>query len=87
MNHIIYNISIMLIFFGAIMLTYNLTKSYNKCSIMPNRKKYDEFLEEDIRQLSNQDRPSQIFSKMFEQSDTWMGYADLDVKGIQNKLI
>lgn len=82
MNHIIYNISIMLIFFGAILLTYNLTKSYNKCSIAPYKNK-----EDDIRQLSNQDRPSQIFSKMFDQSDTWMGYADIDVKGIQNKLI
>ena len=83
MNHIIYNISIMLIFFGVILLTYNLTKSYNKCTIKSNNNNKSD----NSQQILNQDNPSQIFSKMFEQSDVWMGYADFDVKEIQNKLI
>jgi hypothetical protein len=82
MNHIIYNISVILIFFGAILLTHNLTKSNSKCSIQSTNKN-----KQDKKQILNQDRPSQIFNKMFDRSDVWMGYADFDVKGIQNKLI
>jgi poly(A) polymerase Pap1 len=82
MNHIIYNISVILIFFGAILLTHNLTKSNSKCLIQSTNKN-----KQDNKQILNQDRPSQIFNKMFDRSDVWMGYADFDVKGIQNKLI
>ena len=34
MNQVIHNISVVLIFFGVILLTYNLTKSYNKCTVI-----------------------------------------------------
>ena len=81
MNHIIHNISIILIFFGIILLTYNLTKSYNKCTNIVQEKS-------DVNQNTiNQDRPSKIFNKMFNLPDIWMGYADFDTKNFKSKLI
>jgi hypothetical protein len=74
MNHIIHNISIILIFIGIILLTINLTKSYNKCPVIQQRNQNID------QNTKDQDRPSKIFSKMFSNSDVWMGYADNDTK-------
>lgn len=74
MNHIIHNIAVILIFIGIILLTINLTKSYNKCPVVQQRNQYIDQNTED------QDRPSKIFNKMFSNSDVWMGYADNDTK-------
>ena len=63
MNHIIHNISIILIFFSIILLTYNMTKSYNKCT--HNIKKPSEVNQNTI----NQDRPSKVFNKIFNSSN------------------
>lgn len=80
MNHIIHNISIILIFFGIILLTYNLTKSYNKCTNIVQEKSV-------INQNTiNQYRPSKVFNKMFNSPDIWMGYADFDTKNFKSKL-
>jgi len=81
MNHIIHNISIILIFFGIIMLTINLTKSYNKCPVIITSQE-----QKTIQNTDNQDRPSKFFDKMFNQSDVWMGYADFDTKTYNSKL-
>ena len=81
MNHIIHNISIILIFFGIILLTNNLTKSYNKCSIVVQPK-------HDVdKNIVNQDKPSKVFNKMFNSPDIWMGYADFDTKNFKSTLI
>ena len=81
MNHIIHNISIILIFFGIILLTINLTKSYNKCPIIINEK-------QQINQNNiYQNRPSKMYDKMFSQPELWMGYADFDIKNFNKKLI
>lgn len=81
MNHIIHNISIILIFFGIILLTNNLTKSYNKCSIVVQPK-------QDVdKNIVNQDKPSKVFNKMFNSPDIWMGYADFDTKNFKSTLI
>jgi hypothetical protein len=74
MNHIIHNISVILMFFGIILLTINLTKSYNKCPVVQQR---NQFIDQNTE---DQDRPSKIFTKMFSNSDVWMGYADADTK-------
>ena len=81
MNHIIHNISIILIFFGIILLTINLTKSYNKCPIIIQDKQ--------TINKSNifQERPSKIYNNMFNQPEIWMGYADFDTKNFNSKLI
>lgn len=75
MNQLIHNISIVLIFFGVILLTYNLTKSYNKCTIIKQNE-----MNLDNKQMYDPDRPSQMYDKMFKQADLWLGYADFDVK-------
>lgn len=80
MNNIIYNISIILIFFSIILLTYNMTKNYNKCT--NNIQKPSDINQNTI----NQDRPSKIFNKMFNSPDIWMGYADFDTKNFKSKL-
>jgi len=74
MNHIIHNISVILIFIGIILLTINLTKSYSRCPMNEQSNQYTD------QNTQNQDRPSKIFDKMFSNSDVWMGYADNDTK-------
>ena len=81
MNHIIHNISIILIFFGIILLTINLTKSYNKCPIIINEK------QQNNQTNIYQERPSKMYDKMFSQPELWMGYADFDIKNFNKKLI
>ena len=81
MTHIIYNISMILILIGIILLTYNLTKSYYKCPIIVKQNK------EINQNIINQDRPSKIFDKMFTLPDIWMGYADFDTKNFNQKII
>jgi hypothetical protein len=78
MNQIIHNISVILIFFGAILLTYNLTKSYSKCTIV----KQNEMTDGD--QILDQENPSLIYEKMFRQNDLWMGYADFNARNKMN---
>ena len=78
MNHIIHNISVILILFGVILLTYNLTKSYNKCKIVRQNEMVDR------RQKLNQERPGEIYQKMFRQNDVWMGYADFNARNKSN---
>lgn len=80
MNHIIHNISIVLIFIGIIMLTVNLTKSYNKCPVVSMHKQIVE------QNLKDQDRPSKIYTKMFSDPEVWMGYADFDTKNYKSTL-
>ena len=80
MNHIIHNISVILIFVGIILLTINLTKSYNRCpAAILTKPNVDQ-------NTKDQDRPSKIFNKMFSQPDVWMGYADFDTKNAKTKL-
>jgi len=80
MNHIIHNISVILIFIGIILLTINLTKSYNQCPVPVINK-------QEINQNTiNQDRPSKIYKAMFSNPDVWMGYADFDTKNAITKL-
>jgi len=81
MNHIIHNISIILMFFGIILLTINLTKSYNKC---PAYKPGGTYVREEPEKL-DQERPSKIYNRMFNRPDVWMGYADFDTKNNSNK--
>jgi hypothetical protein len=81
MNNVIHNISVLLIFFGAILLTYNLTKTYNKC---PSRSSSEENIPMEFKQKLNQERPSEIFNRMFSKPDVWMGYADIDTKTVKS---
>ena len=75
MNHIIHNISIILLFFGIILMTHNLTKTYNKC---PNPKLN---IIEPTKVI--QEEPSKMFERLFSKPDIWMGYADADFNNIK----
>lgn len=80
MNHIIHNISIVFMFFGIILLTYNLTKTYNQCpNTQPKSESKQNFSLES-------ERPSRIFNKMFKLPDVWMGYADFNTKSYSKLL-
>ena len=75
-------IAIIIIIIGLVSLTYILTKK--RYSII-NEKPIDSSIE---KEKMYRDRPSKVFNNMFTQPDIWMGYADLDTKGMfQGKLI
>jgi hypothetical protein len=57
---ILFYISLIIIFIGSILLSYNIGKINNKCS--------QDILDED--KIIEQ-RPTKIFKKMFNNSDLW----------------
>ena len=73
-------IALIIIIFGLVSLTFMLTKQhYMKKDINNNMEEKEKMY---------RDRPSKVFNNMFRQPDVWMGYADIDTKGIYNgKLI
>lgn len=79
---LIRNISVLILFFGIIILTIYMTKSYNfkiEDSVIHKSK-----LDMEKKKLENElnkhysKRPTKMFSKMFENSTPWMGYSDPD---------
>lgn len=79
---ILRNISILILFFGIILLTIYLTKSYNKPIVLEEDnldKKIETELDKHYSKL-----PSKRFSNMFENPSLWMGYADIDSKEYLN---
>lgn len=77
MNHTLYNISVFMLLFGLISLTYYLAKAYNKPSCPENKIKYK-------NQNNNIDsqfnmKPTKIFDKMFNKPDIWQGYESIPI--------
>jgi hypothetical protein len=68
MNHILYNISIIILFFGIILMVIYITKATYTPPLKPTgiRRKYNNDIYDD--------NPSQIFKPMFNQPSTWSGY-------------
>lgn len=75
MNHLLYNISVLMLLIGLISLTYYLAKAYNKneCSTQKIIEK-----EPNIDETYNM-RPSQIFDAMFTKPSIWQGYESIPV--------
>ena len=77
MNHLLYNISIVMLLVGILLLTYYLTKAYNipqsNCNINNNEKSLS------LDEIHNQ-RPSDIFKVMFNEPSIWQGYEHVDNK-------
>jgi len=80
MNYLLYNISIVMVLVGIILLTHYLTKTYNNNNIqnsddlnnqIPDNTKLDNIYDE---------RPSAIFKNMFNQPSIWQGYQIIDTK-------
>jgi hypothetical protein len=74
MNHILYNISIIILFFGIILMVIYITKATHIPPLKPTgiRKKYNNDIYDD--------NPSQIFKPMFNQPSTWSGYESVEEK-------
>ena len=78
MNHLLYNISIVMLLIGILMLTYYLTKAYNlpqpnNCNI--NNYDKDISLDEVYSQ-----KPSDIYKVMFNEPSIWQGYQQINSK-------
>lgn len=73
MNHLLYNLSIIMIIFGIIFLTKSVTEASIKCNC--NNIKNKEYKPKVIKDL-----PSKVFDKMFDSPSVWMGYSDFDSK-------
>lgn len=76
MNHILHNISLIILCLGIIMMTIYVTKSYNKTYI-------PHVIDPQINDAMNQDaytqRPATIFKDMFLQNSAWLAkYQSID---------
>ena len=76
MNHLLYNISVLMILIGLISLTYYLAKAYNKpeCAKQIEIKEKEPSIEETYAM-----RPTQIFDAMFTKPSIWQGYESIPV--------
>jgi len=77
MNHILYNISIIMLLLGIILLTYYLTKAN-----IPICSKDINSTTPNITQVDNayKMKPSEIFYVMFNNPSLWQGYETVEVK-------
>jgi hypothetical protein len=75
MNHLLYNISVLMIFIGLISLTYYLAKAYNKQEC-PKKEIVEK--EPTIDETYTM-RPTQIFDSMFTKPSIWQGYESIPV--------
>ena len=78
MNHILYNISIIMLLLGIILLTYYLTKANSPiCS-----KDANSTTTNNTTQVDNayKMKPSEIFYVMFNNPSLWQGYETVEVK-------
>jgi hypothetical protein len=73
MNHILNNISIIIILFGIILFTKTVSEANKMCDCSSK-------LEREPEEPLKKDFPSKVFNNMFTQPSVWMGYADFDSK-------
>jgi hypothetical protein len=94
MNHLLYNISVVMLLSGIIILTYYLSKTYNqpKCQqllqqqqilLQKQQEEYD-YYQPNIEKTYTM-RPAQIFNNMFSKPDIWQGYESVSVMKNENK--
>jgi hypothetical protein len=77
MNNILYNISLLILFIGSIMMTIYITKSlYVNCMISEQNPT------EDIYDY----KVSKAYNKMFSQPSIWLGYQEFDSEYQTEKL-
>ena len=82
MNKIIRNISVIIIFFGFMLLSSYITKSYYVFNDVEYEKVIDKIIKEEKRRKikvtkeDNVERPTLIFKNMFQNPSPWMGYTD-----------
>lgn len=82
MNHILYNIAIIMLLSGIIILTSYLSRTYQQRTPTPvNVVEDDNYIEKAYNM-----RPTQIFNTMFTQPSLWQSYQTLN-QPITQKLI
>ncbi len=75
MNHLLFNISLIMLLIGVLMLTHYLTKAYNTNNVtITNDYKSDQPTLYDVYDQ----RPSKIFKVMFNQPSIWQGYETIN---------
>ena len=77
MNPLLYNIALIMLLVGILMLTYYLTKAYNiNNSIISTDDRIPETTLDDLYD----ERPSKKFKVMFNEPSIWQGYETIDNK-------
>lgn len=91
MNHILYNISLIILFLGIILLTIYITKASSNNYLTLEKqlliKENNIRRNNSIKNVNIYDyRPSDSFKKMFAQPSVWMSYQDFDPKDETEKI-
>lgn len=77
MNHILYNISLIILCLGIILMTIYVTKSYNTNTYISSET--DPQTKEAMNQDAYTQRPATIFKDMFLQNSSWLNkYQSID---------
>jgi len=87
MNHILYNISLLMVFTGIIMMTVYITKASGN-NYMTNKQllmKSNLIKNNHIENIYDY-RVSQVYKKMFSEPSIWLGYQDFDPEYQTEKL-
>ena len=74
MNYLLYNIALIMLLVGILMLTYYLTKAYNvNNNTVINNNYNSEPTMDEIYDM----RPSKTFNVMFNEPSIWQGYESI----------
>lgn len=76
MNHFLYNISVIMLLSGILILTYYLSKAYNQPTSCPRQIHAEPEITIDEAYTM---RPTQIFDTMFTKPSIWQGYESVSV--------
>ena len=77
MNHLLYNIALIMLLIGILMLTYYLTKAYNTNNTNNINNTNNTNNEPTLDDIYNM-RPSQTFKVMFNEPSIWQGYETIN---------
>ena len=80
MNHILHNISMILLFFGIILMTVYFTKASNNGFETTEKKNLQNVRRRETYQSIYDYRVTDDYEKMFIQPSMWLGYQDYDPK-------
>jgi hypothetical protein len=92
MNYILYNIALIFICWGIILMTIYITKASTNSFKTTNQilLEKQEYLKNNSLQPDNEIiydlKPSNIYNKMFSNSSVWFGYSDFNEKDITDKI-
>ncbi len=92
MNHILYNMALIILCCGIILITIYITKASTNSFKTTNQVLLEkqEYLKNNSLQIGNETiydlRPSNIYSKMFSNPSVWFGYNEFNEKDVTDKI-